>query len=574
MGWGKRPVQAPSVAKPSFGTPLASPVPPAPPYDSTSMSSPGEHVAEASGEATEASRQIRGSTVLLGGRVLSLVLNMATQVLILRSLTKDDYGAFAYGLSFLVTVRVLITLGHTRTITRFLAIYDERRDYARLFGTLLMETLLIGGIGAALFGAVVLFNEQLQGSLIDDPQAVSLLAVLILLGPVEAADDLLEGMCAVFSRPAAIVLRKHVAAPLLRLGVVTVLALTDAGVRFLAIGYVAAGAAGVLLYVGIVARILREHDLLAHFRLRSVVMPFREITAFSFPLLTTELVYISMNTVSIVLLGKLSGTPAVAAFRSILPAAQVNHFVRRSFGLLFIPMASRFYERGDRAGMREAYWQTAAWLTVLTFPVFALTCPFAEPVTVALFGERYAGSASYLAVLAIGLFVNAALGFNVQLLQVHGRLRYLLAVNVSAAAVSVAASLALIPPFGAMGVAVANASTIVLQNLMNQAGLRGEIGVGAVNRRLMPLYATVTATSLVLWALELALDPGILETIALAGAGSLVVVVVGRSLLDVESTLPELLRLPLARRLLVPRGRPEPAPPREPDDGRPPTADV
>ena len=41
-------------------------------------------------------QQIRGSSLLLTGRLLSLAVNFATQVLIVRYLSKTDFGAFAH----------------------------------------------------------------------------------------------------------------------------------------------------------------------------------------------------------------------------------------------------------------------------------------------------------------------------------------------------------------------------------------------------------------------------------------------------------------------------------------------
>jgi len=72
------------------------------------------------GEATR--RQIRGSSLLLGGRMLSLAVNFATQVLIVRYLSKADFGAFAYGLSIVSLGEALAVLGLDKAIARFLPI--------------------------------------------------------------------------------------------------------------------------------------------------------------------------------------------------------------------------------------------------------------------------------------------------------------------------------------------------------------------------------------------------------------------------------------------------------------------
>src|SRR3954447_24269228 len=83
------------------------------------------------GEATR--RQIRGSSLLLAGRMLSLVVNFATQVLIVRYLSKADFGAFAYGLSIVSLGEALAVLGLDKAIARFLPIYEEHGAYGKVF---------------------------------------------------------------------------------------------------------------------------------------------------------------------------------------------------------------------------------------------------------------------------------------------------------------------------------------------------------------------------------------------------------------------------------------------------------
>src|SRR5437762_3048681 len=83
-------------------------------------------------------QQIRGSSLLLTGRLLSLAVNFATQVLIVRYLSKTDFGAFAYGLSIVSLGESVALLGLDKAIPRFLPIYQEQGAFGKMFGTLLM----------------------------------------------------------------------------------------------------------------------------------------------------------------------------------------------------------------------------------------------------------------------------------------------------------------------------------------------------------------------------------------------------------------------------------------------------
>ena len=88
-------------------------------------------------------QQLRGSSVLLAGRLLSKFINFGIQVAIIRLLTKDDFGAFAYGLALAGAGEVLVKVGLGHGANRFVPYYFERGEYGRMLGTLLLVTTTI-----------------------------------------------------------------------------------------------------------------------------------------------------------------------------------------------------------------------------------------------------------------------------------------------------------------------------------------------------------------------------------------------------------------------------------------------
>ena len=147
----------------------------------------------------------------------------------------------------------------------------------------------------------------------------------------------------------------------------------------------------------------------------------------------------------------MTNAETVASYRVIQPAAALNLIVLQSFTLLFTPAASRLFARGDQQGVKDLYWQTAAWVAVASFPIFALTFSLAEPLTVALYQERYASSAVYLAIIAIGRYFDAALGFNGLTVRVFGNVRAVVIVNLVAGALNLVLLLDPDPGLGGPG---------------------------------------------------------------------------------------------------------------------------
>ena len=195
------------------------------------------------------------------GRVLSLVVNLGVQVLLVRSLSKTDYGIFAYALSVVTMIATLSTLGFDRGLARFIAMFDEQGKKARLWGTLVLQLIAILGIGLASVAVVVVFHGWIGDELVDDPRLGTLLAVMVILAPMQALDNMGATIFAAYSQSKAIFFRRYILAPVLRLGIVLMLVATNGNVYVLGAGYVLAGLFGLAVYGSLMVKLLRKRGL-------------------------------------------------------------------------------------------------------------------------------------------------------------------------------------------------------------------------------------------------------------------------------------------------------------------------
>src|SRR5215216_3878603 len=168
--------------------------------------------------ATQAAKKhLRGSTLLLGGRVIAMAANFAVQILIVRYLSKSDYGAFAYVMSLISLGSSLAVFGFDKTVTRFVPMYQEKGEYQKVFGTIIMMVSTVFSLSFFLVLLVFGLKGWIAGSLVSDQLAVQLLLLMIFLVPIQALDSLLIGMIAIFSKPSSIFFRRYVLGPSLRI---------------------------------------------------------------------------------------------------------------------------------------------------------------------------------------------------------------------------------------------------------------------------------------------------------------------------------------------------------------------
>jgi O-antigen/teichoic acid export membrane protein len=358
-------------------------------------------------------------------------------------------------------------------------------------------------------------------------------------------------MLAIFSKPSSIFFRRYVLGPSLRISVVLLLIFFRSDVYFLSIGHIVAGALGITIYYGILMRDLRQQELWKHFDIKKIKFPLKEIFSFSAPLLTSNFVYMVRSQLVIVLLEYFRSTLDVAAYRAVQPVADLNTTVIQSFGVLFMPTMARMFARKEQKAVDDLYWQSAVWITVISFPIFLLTFSLAQPLTLLLFGERYAQSGLIMAVLAFGYYFNAALGFNADTLRIYGRLRYTVIVDFVAMLICVALNLVLIPRYGAMGGAIGTCGTLVLYNILNHIGLKFATEIDLFQWRYLRVYLSIILGTTGLALLQSLLALPIYVGIALAGLISIMVLLINRDVLNLEQTFPELLRFRLVRTLFA-----------------------
>jgi O-antigen/teichoic acid export membrane protein len=494
---------------------------------------------------SEASREhIRGSALLLSGRVISLGLNFVTQVLIVRHLSKLEFGALSYALALVQAAAGLNLFGYHKTIHRFLPIYEERGEYGKIFGALALSVGTILGLGLAAIALVHVSADSLAGLLNAEPATIRVLTVLVVLLPVEALDLLLVQLLAVFAGARSIFFRRHVVGPALRLAAVVAVTAGGGDVFQLAYAYLGASALGVAIYVVVLVRVLRKRSLLSQFSLRGIEVPARELFRFNLPLLSSDVLVSARGSLVVFLLEYFHPSSSVAEYRAVVPAARLNTLVQANFAPLFVPLMARLFHRGDRDGIATMHRQGSLWVMVLSFPVLAATVAFAEPVTVRLFGERYAGSAHILSLLAVGNFVHAAFAFNVETLKVYGKVRSIVLGDVITTGIAIALGFGLIPALGATGAALTVAGTLVAHAAVNQVLLRRATGIAGLDGTTARILVGIALATAALTGVQRIVGPPLVLGLAATAAVALALLRISARRLAVETVFPEIVRVP------------------------------
>ncbi|WP_263368584.1 oligosaccharide flippase family protein [Edaphobacter bradus] len=493
--------------------------------------------------------QIRGSSLFMVGNVFSLAITFLPHLVLVRYLTTEAFGHWAYALS-LVTVGKTYALGFNEAMSRFVPIYHAKQESSKALGSIVVVFAVTLLISCSLITIFAVASHPILEILTKGREPVGLLLILMILIPLETTDLLIMNLFACFARTREVFWGRYILPPVLRATVIALTVFRHEGLSFLAYGYLLVEFLTIVSFGALLVRELRRQKMLQH--LKCVRFPVREIFGFSVPLMGSNVIGMIGGSIPVLLLGYFHPISTVAYYRVVLPAAGLSGMIPGNFMPLYMPSASRLFAKGDTRGINHLFWETSLWMSALAFPIFLITCCSARTLTSFLYGARYAPSASILAILSLGYFSNVIFAFSGVTLKVLGKVRLMVILNIVTPIIIVVLNLLFIPRYGAIGAAVATASGLIVQNILRQLGLwLGGEGISFFEKRYASFFLVLAASFLGLYFIQLFTPNNIYVALSLALAVSGVVLCLIKKQLNVADTFPEILRLPIVGKLFA-----------------------
>ncbi len=202
----------------------------------------------------------------------------------------------------------------------------------------------------------------------------------------------------------------------------------------------------------------------------------------AWPLYVVELVQVSIASLPVMILGVFADAAAVSVFSIALRASMLVWVVLLSLSTVASPRFAALHRLGHGAELATTNRRVQLAGAILGGGLCLVLGAAAQPL-LSLIGPGFAAGTSVLAMLVLGQAVNALYACQDTLLAMTGRGETLKRLNLMQLAVMLSLSFLLIPPFGAMGAAIATAVTTA------QGALGTAMAVSLLLPTLQPRFA-------------------------------------------------------------------------------------
>ncbi len=407
-------------------------------------------------------RLLRGGAGSAGIQVANRLTGLALGVVLARGLGAEGYGVYAYALAIMNLLIIVAEMGVPTLLVREVAHTEGREAWGEMRGVIRRGTQIVALISVLV--ALIGLGSVWSGLFPGDPQKRVTMSLMFGLLPLTALGRtgaaVLRGMQrVVYGQFLALLLRPL--AVLLSLG----------GLFFLFPGLrdpaVAMGAqVGAAVCVCAAGFGLIHHFYPRSARGREPVFHTRQWmkSALPFTLISASMVLNSQT--DIVMLGFLATKTDVGLYRVAMQGGLFVAFAFQAANSVLAPQFSRFYGRGEMAGLQRLATAGARISFVLGLPVALILFAAGGPLMGWIFGEAFSESYGPLCILAGGQLVALAAGLVGFLLNMTGYERLVARRLLQTATLNIILNAVLIPLYGLYGAATASAFSQIFLNAL------------------------------------------------------------------------------------------------------------
>jgi len=218
----------------------------------------------------------------------------------------------------------------------------------------------------------------------------------------------------------------------------------------------------------------------------------KDLLSFSWPLALSTNLILLMNNFDLLMIGYFLSSESAGYYKTIQPLGMLVLLPLTSFTFLYLPIVTRYFEKGDIDFLDQVFTATTKWISLIAFPIVLVLILFPESVIRLFFRPEYIPAATALGVYALGMFSRVFVGPNGAMIKAINQTRVDLISAVIGAMTNIVLNIVLIPRFGIEGAALATGLGFLMYNITEVSVVYYHMGIHpfALNS-VKPLLVTV-----------------------------------------------------------------------------------
>ena len=394
-------------------------------------------------------------------KISATALGFLNQIILARILGAGGVGEVLLALSVINITAQLARFGMEGAMMRFIPLYIEKRDKARLNGTIYFVLKFCSLLSIFFVFLVLLFSKFISIDVFHSDGLLKLLPIIAISLPASVIRGVIGGVLKGYNDALKALLPEFFILPFFRVMIFLLLSLQGASPLYAVVAFILGEVFAMILSIIFLFKKIDKIKTLEHkseykkvFNLASTMI----LTGFSAFLFTEADIWI---------VGMFTSIEAVGIYGVTVKLVALVIFSLGALSNVIPPLMSSVHASGDRNELRRVVSESTRWILSMSIPIILILILEGNFILKYLFGEKFANGYTALLILSIGQLINAGSGLVGYLLQMTGGHKILMKINIFWGILNVILNIILVPRLGIIGAALSTAFCLAMVNIVS-----------------------------------------------------------------------------------------------------------
>lgn len=427
------------------------------------------------------------------GQIIFAIFRFLTNAITTRTLGPEFYGIYVLATTIVSYAGLISNFGMDNTIVKYVSQFRALKDTKKLRGILVWGVMLVSVFSIILTVIIYIFAVPLAKYFFHQDELVDVLRIMIISLPFSALTLIflasMQGVNQIKNR----VLVERVQIPLISLICISIAVI---------MGYKLIGIVWAYVFVSVIGTLLGCYYLIRTFGKSLLKGPIliekKEVSRFSMPVFFSGLFTRIISSADIIFIGYFLSAANVGIYGVAARIAPLLIMPLNAVNATFTPIISDLYVKNKHDKLEQQFKTTTRHILTVSLPLFTLILFFSKEV-LSIFGQRFEEGSFVLITLMIGKFINSATGSSGYMLMMTGRPMINLYNSIILGIFSILMYIFLIPKYGIIGAALANAIAISLVQLLRLGEIWYVLRIHPYQKEtLKPIFSCILSAGILL----------------------------------------------------------------------------
>lgn len=402
----------------------------------------------------------RGGAIAFVLKISSTVLGFLNQVILARILGAGGVGEVILAITVVRISIQIAKFGMEETMMKFIPLYIERNDTAKLKGTILfaIKFCLLFSVVFMLF--VLVFSKFIAINIFHSEGLIKLMPVVVIAIPAWVIRDVIGGILRGYKDAFRALIPESLISPFVRIVVFLLLTLKGIAPFYAIIAFVA----GEVLSVIVALKYLnRRMGALKHVRGQCEKKNIMEV---AYTIIFTGMSVMLYTQADVWILGMFKSTEIVGIYGIATKLVLLVYFPMMAFAAVIPSLISSIHASGDIVELKKVVSESTRWILSTAMPIILILLIEGKYILKYFYGPEFEAGYPVLVILTVGQMIKAGAGLIGVILQMTGEHKIYMKVNIIFGILNIILNLLLVPRYGMIGAASATALCLSMVDII------------------------------------------------------------------------------------------------------------